>query len=243
MVISQYFSIRPASLVVPLTLVSRIGCFRGSVWIPSRSVVRWSMKLSIALLSNRAVSTVDCSAHTVKGMFIFCMLWYTRFGLFALPQVVVVQSLQLHHQSVDFFLVCLRLGGGCLRDGGGVSWLGRGALGFGVGRRFVGLLGAFPGHVSLDFAVKASSFFLYLFLVLGEGSSGLGRVHFHGDRIVFLFSPQRGLPLLFPVFPFLRGSGESQILFNCVSLVFLSGRCLPLVDGFWPLRLVHTGLC
>src|SRR6266481_6883911 len=92
MVISQYLSIRPAWLVVPSTLVSRIGCPKASVWIPSLLVVRWSMKLSIALLSNRAVSTVDCSAHTVKGMFIFCMLWYTRFGLFALPQVVEVEQ-------------------------------------------------------------------------------------------------------------------------------------------------------
>src|SRR6266436_8347458 len=79
--------------------------------------------------------------------------------------------------------------------------------------------------------------------MFGEGSSGLGRVYFHGDRIVLLFSSQRGLPLLFPVFPFFRGSGESQILLDCVSLVFFSGRRLPLVDGFWPLRPVHTGLC
>src|SRR6266446_7923333 len=92
MVISQYCSIHPASLVVPLTLVSRIGCFKGSVWIPSHLVVRWSMKLSIAPLSNRAFSTVDHSAHTVKGMFIFCMLWYKRFGPFALPQVVEVEQ-------------------------------------------------------------------------------------------------------------------------------------------------------
>src|SRR6266403_3542794 len=92
MVISQYLSIRPASLVVPSTLVSRIGCFRGSVWIPSRSVVQWSMKLFIAPLSSRAFSTVDRSAHTVKGMFIFCMLWYKRFSSFALPQVVKVEQ-------------------------------------------------------------------------------------------------------------------------------------------------------
>src|SRR6266446_1804902 len=92
MVILQYFSIHPASLVVPSTLVSRIGCFRGSVWIPSRSVVRWSMKLSIAPLSNKAFSTMDHSAHTVKGMFIFCMLWYTRLSSFALPQVVKVEQ-------------------------------------------------------------------------------------------------------------------------------------------------------
>src|SRR6266403_1116263 len=92
MVISQYLSIRPASLVVPSTLVSRIGCFRGSVWIPSRSVVWWSMKLSITPLSNKAFSTVDHSAHTVKGMFIFCMLWYKWFGSFALPQVVEVEQ-------------------------------------------------------------------------------------------------------------------------------------------------------
>src|SRR6266436_2057531 len=92
MVISQYLSIRPARLVVPSTLVSRIGCSRISVWIPSLLVVRWSMKLSIALLSNKAVSTVDRSAHTVKGTFIFCMLWYTRFDLFALPQVVEVEQ-------------------------------------------------------------------------------------------------------------------------------------------------------
>src|SRR6266478_5741926 len=92
MVISQYLSIRPASLVVPSTLVSWIGCFRGSVWIPSRSVVQWSMKLSIVPLSSKAFSTVDCSAHTVKGMFIFCMLWYKRFGSFALPQVVEVEQ-------------------------------------------------------------------------------------------------------------------------------------------------------
>src|SRR6266478_8587363 len=92
MVISQYFSIHPASLVIPLTLVSRIGCFRGSVWIPSRSVVQWSMKLSIAPLSSKAFSTVDCFAHTVKGMFIFCMLWYKRFGPFALLQVIEVEQ-------------------------------------------------------------------------------------------------------------------------------------------------------
>src|SRR6266403_2083922 len=92
MVISQYLSIRPAWLVVPLTLVSRIGCSRASVWIPSLLVVRWSMKLSIAPLSSRAVSTVDHSAHTVKGTFIFCMLWYMRFDFFALPQVVEVEQ-------------------------------------------------------------------------------------------------------------------------------------------------------
>src|SRR6266403_1336437 len=92
MVILQYFSIRPAWLVVPSTLVSRVGCSRVSVLIPSRFVVRWSMKLSIAPLSSRAVSTVDRSAHTVKGTFIFCMLWYTWFDLFALPQVVEVEQ-------------------------------------------------------------------------------------------------------------------------------------------------------
>src|SRR6266403_1780595 len=92
MVISQYLLIRPASLVVPSTLVSRIGCFRGFIWIPNRSVVRWSMKLSIVPLSSRALSTVDRSAHTVKGTFIFCMLWYTRFNPFALPQVVEVEQ-------------------------------------------------------------------------------------------------------------------------------------------------------
>src|SRR6266404_69265 len=92
MVISQYLSIRPAWLVVPSTLVSRIGCSRASVWIPSRFMVRWSMKLSIAPLSSRAVSTVDRSTHTVKGTFIFCMLRYTWFDLFALPQVVEVEQ-------------------------------------------------------------------------------------------------------------------------------------------------------
>src|SRR6266446_186402 len=92
MVISQYLSIRPASLVVPSTLVRRIGCFRGSVRIPNRLVVRWSMKLSIAPLSSKAFSTVDQSAHTVKGIFIFCMLWYKRFGSLALPQVVEVEQ-------------------------------------------------------------------------------------------------------------------------------------------------------
>src|SRR6266436_3096602 len=92
MVISQYLLIHPASLVVPSTLVSRIGCFRGSVWIPNHLVVRWSMKLSIAPLSSKAFSTVDRSVHTVKGMFIFCMLWYKRFGSFALPQVVEVEQ-------------------------------------------------------------------------------------------------------------------------------------------------------
>src|SRR6266404_6748837 len=91
-VISQYLSIRPAWLVVPSTLVSRIGFSRASVWIPSLLVVRWSMKLSIAPLSSRAVSTVDRLAHTVKGTFIFCMLWYTRFDLFALPQVIEVEQ-------------------------------------------------------------------------------------------------------------------------------------------------------
>ena len=60
--------------------------------MPSLLVVRWSMKLSIAPLSSKAVSTVDRSAHTVKGTFIFCMLWYTWFDLFALPQVVEVEQ-------------------------------------------------------------------------------------------------------------------------------------------------------
>src|SRR6266481_5002641 len=92
MVILQYCSIRPASLVVPSTLVSRIGCSRSSIWIPSRLVVRWSMKLSIAPLSSRAFSTVDHFAHTVNGTFIFCMLWYKRFGSFALLQVVEVEQ-------------------------------------------------------------------------------------------------------------------------------------------------------
>src|SRR6266403_1559409 len=92
MVISQYHLICPASLVVPLMLVSWIGCFRGSVWIPSHSVVRGSMKLSIMPLSSKAFSTVDCFVHTVKGMFIFCMLWYKRFGSFALSQVVEVEQ-------------------------------------------------------------------------------------------------------------------------------------------------------
>src|SRR6266403_4160851 len=92
MVILQYLSIHPASLVVLSMLVSQIGCFRGSVWIPSRLMVRWSMKLSIAPLSNRAVSTMDRFTHTVKGMFIFCMLWYKRSGSFALLQVVEVEQ-------------------------------------------------------------------------------------------------------------------------------------------------------
>src|SRR6266481_7634478 len=92
MVISQYRLIRPALLVVPSMLVSWIGCFRGSVWIPRRLVVWWSMKLSIAPLSSRAFSTVDRFAHTVKGMFIFCMLWYKQFGSFALLQVVEVEQ-------------------------------------------------------------------------------------------------------------------------------------------------------
>src|SRR6266436_4033663 len=92
MVISQYRLIRPASLVVPSTLVSWIGCFRGSVWIPSRSVVQWSMKLSIVPTVRKAFFAVDCFAHTVKGMFIFCMLWYKRFGPFALLQVIEVEQ-------------------------------------------------------------------------------------------------------------------------------------------------------
>src|SRR6266403_1554294 len=92
MVISQYLSIRPAWLAVPSTLVSWIGCSRASVWIPSRFVVRWSMKLSIAPLSNRAVSTVDRSAHIVKGTFIFCMLWYTQFDLLDRKSVVEVEQ-------------------------------------------------------------------------------------------------------------------------------------------------------
>ncbi len=50
------------------------------------------MKLSIAPLSSKAFSTVDRFAHIVKGMFIFCMLWYKRFGSFALPQVVEVEQ-------------------------------------------------------------------------------------------------------------------------------------------------------
>src|SRR6266446_3517458 len=92
MVILQYHSIRPALLVVPSTLVSWIGCFRGSVWIPSHSMVRWSMKLSIVPLSSKAFLTVDCFMHTVKGTFIFCMLWYKQFSSFALPQVVEVEQ-------------------------------------------------------------------------------------------------------------------------------------------------------
>src|SRR6266446_8417222 len=92
MVISQYCSIQPALLVVPSTLVSWIGCFKGSVWIPRHLVVWWSMKLSIVLLSSKAFSTVDRFAHTVKGTFIFCMLWYKRFGSFALPQVIEVEQ-------------------------------------------------------------------------------------------------------------------------------------------------------
>src|SRR6266403_5792514 len=92
MVILQYRSIRPASLVVPSTLVSRIGCSRGLVWIPSRLVVRWSMKLSIVPLSSKAFSTMDRFMHTVNGTFIFCMLWYKRFGSFALLQVVEVEQ-------------------------------------------------------------------------------------------------------------------------------------------------------
>src|SRR6266436_9399699 len=92
MVISQYCSIQPASLVVPSTLVSQIGCFRGFMWIPRCLVVQWSMKLSIMPLSKRAFSTMDCFVHTVKGMFIFCMLWYKRFGSFALSQVVEVEQ-------------------------------------------------------------------------------------------------------------------------------------------------------
>src|SRR6266436_7089460 len=92
MVISQYRSIRPASLVVPLMLVSRIGCSRGFVWIPSRWVVQWLMKLSITPLSSRAFSTVDRFTHTVNGTFIFCMLWYKRFSSFALLQVVEVEQ-------------------------------------------------------------------------------------------------------------------------------------------------------
>src|SRR6266478_9805422 len=92
MVISQYRSIQPAWLAVLSTLVSLIGCFRGSVWIPRHSVVWWSMKLSIAPLSSKAFSTMDHFAHTVKGMFIFCMLWYKRFGSFALLQVVEVEQ-------------------------------------------------------------------------------------------------------------------------------------------------------
>src|SRR6266404_9235061 len=92
MVNSQYRSIQPASLVVPSTLVSWIGCFRGSVWIPNCLVVWWLMKLSILLLSSKAFSTMDHFAHTVKGTFIFCMLWYKRFGSFALLQVVEVEQ-------------------------------------------------------------------------------------------------------------------------------------------------------
>ncbi len=94
MVISQYCLIQPASLVVPSTLVSWIGCFRGSVWIPRHLVVWWLMKLSIAPLSSRAFLTMDHFAHTVKGTFIFCMLWYKRFGSFALLQVVEVEQLK-----------------------------------------------------------------------------------------------------------------------------------------------------
>ncbi len=50
------------------------------------------MKLSIALLSSKAFLTMDHSAHTVKGTFIFCMLWYKQFSSFALLQVVEVEQ-------------------------------------------------------------------------------------------------------------------------------------------------------
>ncbi len=50
------------------------------------------MKLSIVPLSSRAFSTMDRFMHTVKGMFIFCMLWYKQFGSFALLQVIKVEQ-------------------------------------------------------------------------------------------------------------------------------------------------------
>ncbi len=62
------------------------------MWIPRRLVVQWSMKLSITQLSSRAFLTMDHFAHTVKGMFIFYMLWYKRFGSFALLQVIKVEQ-------------------------------------------------------------------------------------------------------------------------------------------------------
>ncbi len=88
MVMLQYRSIRPAWFAVPSMLVSCMGRSSGWVMIPSHLVVRWSRKFSIAPLSRRAFSTVDLFVHKVKGMFIFCILFFARSGPSALTQVV-----------------------------------------------------------------------------------------------------------------------------------------------------------
>jgi len=58
-----------------------------------------------------------------------------------------------------------------------------------------------------------------------------------------LFPFEGGLPLLLSVLPVLWGPGEAQVLFYRIPFVLFSGRCLPLVDGFWPFGAVHAGLC
>ncbi len=62
--------------------------------------------------------------------------------------------------------------------------MGRRCLCLGVRRGFVGLFGAFSGHVSLGFAVEAASLLFQFLLMFGKGAPGLGGVYFHGDRIV-----------------------------------------------------------
>ncbi len=145
----------------------------------------------------------------------------------------------VHRKAAPFFR---RLVSGRFCDGCVIGWLGGGCLCFGVGGGFVGLLRTFPGHVALDLAVEASSFFLQLLLMLSKGSSGLSRIYFHGDGVVPLFPFYGRLPLLFSVLSLLWGPGKSQVLLNCISLVFFSGHCLPLVDGFWPFQSVHASL-
>ncbi len=53
-------------------LVSCMGHSNGWVVIPSRLVVQWLRKFSIALLSRRAFLTMDFLVHKIKGTFIFC---------------------------------------------------------------------------------------------------------------------------------------------------------------------------
>ncbi len=61
-----------------------------------------------------------------------------------------------------------------------VGWVAA-ACTFEYGGGFVSPFGALPRHVSLGFAVEASSLLLQLFLVFGEGTSGgLGDIYFHG---------------------------------------------------------------
>ena len=107
----------------------------------------------------------------------------------------------------------------------------------------MGFLWAVSGDMPLHFAVEALPLLLWLLLMFGEGVPlGLGSTHLHRNRVIPLFALEGVLPLLFPIFSFLRRPGEPQVPFNHVPLVFFMGHTLPLVDGFWPLLAVHAGL-